>query len=564
MKMFPGAKRLFVTLLALSLLLGCLALAPTSAAAENPLDSGVTPQGGNVYTIATAEQLQRLSSLSADNSFVGVTFRLTANIDINPGCVISSDGSYTGSLTAFTPIGTASKPFKGTFDGNGYTIRGLYISDTSGANVGLFGNIYEASIKDVTIANSYISGNGRVGAICGYANSSSSITGCTNRAYVTGDKIVGGICGELTYYSTISSCGNEGAVSSDATAEGGENPTVGIGGICGVVSSDTEDAAIQTSYNLASISASCDNVGGIAGYSCAAIETSYNAGTVSGKQFVGGICGCQSGKIIQNVYNLESISGLDYIGGIVGYASANVSCAYSIGEVNAQGDNHNDISGSSYGETDVYTIDSLKKSNTLPAGFSDTIWEMQENGAEYSFPALIGLANPNLQSDTDGALMYPITLGSQSPSVPLPAEQSADVKVEYRAAITPSTVYSVDVKWGSMAFVYTEGSAGTWNPNTHSYEGQTASAWTCASGANVVTITNHSNTALTAKLSYQPAQSYSAVQGSFSATSLPLASAVNTTVNAAPTATSALTLQGSMPASSDIQTVVGKVSIIFE
>ncbi|MBQ8718898.1 MAG: hypothetical protein IJY66_06505 [Clostridia bacterium] len=477
------------------------------------------------------------------------------------GALISADGTYTGSVTGFSPIGTQNKPFKGTFDGNNYTICGVYV--TNAPNAGLFGYVNSATIRNVTVANSYVQGTGRVGGICGYADNSTAISGCTNRAYVVGGPIAGGICGELADHSTVSACGNEGAVSSTSTAAGGATPTVGIGGICGVVNSGADSAAIQNSYNFYAVSATCDNVGGIAGYSSAAIEACYNAGAVSGKQYVGGICGMQNGKQIQNVYNLESVSGTSYVGGIVGYAEAYVMSAYSIGSVSGQ--DSGDISGSSHGEQDVYTKDDLKKSTQLPSGFSASVWEMQTGGAEYAYPTLIALLNPNLGCDEKGDLaVYPITLVTQEPNVPLPEGSSADVKVEYRAAVTPSTVYSVDIRWGSMAFVYTAGSVGTWNPNTHAYEGQTSGAWTCAQGANVVTIINHSNTALTAKLSYQPLANYTAVQGAFNNTSLPLASAVGTSQANAPTATGTLTLQGDLNSSSDGQLVVGKVSVAFE
>ena len=556
-------KPITAILLVLSLLLCCV-FAPIATGAESALNAEVVPTRGGVYTIATADQLQRLSSLvSAGATMEGITFRLIANIDCNPGVTFSADGTYTGTPSAFSPIGTSSTPFKGTFDGNGYTIRGLYVVSQSGTDVGLFGCIKKATIKNVTLANSYISGTGRVGGICGFANDSSVITGCTNRAYVSGLQIVGGICGEAADYSTISACSNENAVSSTTTAEGGYTATVGVGGICGVVSSDADSTAVQTSYNLSTVSSSGGNVGGIAGYASAPIELCYNAGAVSGAQYVGGICGMQYGKQVQNVYNLESVGGTDYVGGIVGYADAYVMYAYSIGEISAQS-NGGDICGASNGTDSVYALADLKKTNRLPAGFESSIWEIQSTDAEYSYPTLIGMVNPNLESDADGALLHPITLGSQNDSTPLPASQSASVKVEYRAALTPTTVYSVDVVWGSMAFVYTEGSAGTWNPATHSYDGQTSASWTCTEGANVITIINHSNTALTANLSYQAQPGYTSVQGSFNTASLPLASAVGTSLGNAPTATGALTLQGELSGTSNGEIIVGKVSVDFE
>lgn len=64
------------------------------------------------------------------------------------------------------------------------------------------------------------------------------------------------------------------------------------------------------------------------------------------------------------------------------------------------------------------------------------------------------------------------------------------------------TVYQVDITWGSMEFTYIDGGKGTWNPITHSYEGQSQGTWSCEDGANVITVSNSSNAAVEVGLSY--------------------------------------------------------------
>ncbi|WP_340701069.1 hypothetical protein [Brevibacillus borstelensis] len=55
----------------------------------------------------------------------------------------------------WTPIGTETTPFTGTFHGNGHTIRGLYIFE--GKNLGLFGTIEgKAEISDLTLKDADI------------------------------------------------------------------------------------------------------------------------------------------------------------------------------------------------------------------------------------------------------------------------------------------------------------------------------------------------------------------------------------------------------------------------
>ena len=48
----------------------------------------------------------------------------------------------------FTPIG-ASMAYKGTFDGNGKTVSGLYVKDNQYS--GLFGKLNGAKIKNLTV-----------------------------------------------------------------------------------------------------------------------------------------------------------------------------------------------------------------------------------------------------------------------------------------------------------------------------------------------------------------------------------------------------------------------------
>ena len=75
-------------------------------------------------------------------------------------------------------------------------------------------------------------------------------------------------------------------------------------------------------------------------------------------------------------------------------------------------------------------------------------------------------------------------------------DKSKDVTAYYVAGQSTGPVYMVDIAWGSMEFTYTAASEGTWNPESHTYDGVTAAGWTYAENANKVTVTNHSNAAV--------------------------------------------------------------------
>ena len=141
---------------------------------------------------------------------------------------------------------------------------------------------------------------------------------------------------------------------------------------------------------------------------------------------------------------------------------------------------------------------------------------------------------------------------------------SHDVKATYRADSSGGaggTVYSVDITWGDMAFTYTA-EAGIWDPAKHAYTGAEGGAWTVdKDGGNTVTVTNHSNTDVTAVFSYAAASSFEGISGSFDNASLALESAVGTEVANAPKGTAALTLNGPLDSNTPANATIGTITV---
>lgn len=134
------------------------------------------------------------------------------------------------------------------------------------------------------------------------------------------------------------------------------------------------------------------------------------------------------------------------------------------------------------------------------------------------------------------------------------------VKASYSAGAGGGvTVYSVDITWGSMAFTYSEGSGRTWNPATHTYSSGGTGGW--SHNGNTVTVTNHSNTKVTANLTYTPEAGYDGISGNFDKTEMDLATAVDTPVVSAPTDTAALTLSGTLASTLTDPTTVGTITV---
>ena len=120
-------------------------------------------------------------------------------------------------------------------------------------------------------------------------------------------------------------------------------------------------------------------------------------------------------------------------------------------------------------------------------------------------------------------------------------------------------VYSVDITWDSMAFTYSVGSSPTWNPATHTYSSGGAGGW--SHNGNTVTVTNHSNTKVTANLTYTPEAGYDKISGSFDNANMTIETAVGTEVPKAPKDTAALTLSGALANTVTDPTTIGTITV---
>lgn len=145
---------------------------------------------------------------------------LTCDITDNIG-VLTGYGTLANDTSGFrtwTPIGNVTYKYNGHFDGQGHTINGLYMNDTSLSFGGLFGYAdASAVIERVGIDDSYFYGNQYVGSICGYCDG--KIENCYSLYDITkGNSYVGGIVG----YSNgkVNNCYSAGIVQGNTYAGG--------------------------------------------------------------------------------------------------------------------------------------------------------------------------------------------------------------------------------------------------------------------------------------------------------------------------------------------------------
>lgn len=128
----------------------------------------------------------------------------------------------------------------------------------------------------------------------------------------------------------------------------------------------------------------------------------------------------------------------------------------------------------------------------------------------------------------------------------------------YDAGEEPAQLINVDIAWGAMSFTYTAGDT-SWNPDNHSSTTGEGS-WSVAKDTNYITVTNHSNAAVTAAFGFEPAKDVD-VTGEFEDDKLTLATAVNTAVADAPSATTYFNItDGTIDADTDLGTITVTIS----
>ena len=199
----------------------------------------------NPYQITSAAELYWFAGL-VNGTLTDVTknssacAKLMNDITVNNNLLdritykTDDDGNLTnevangGNFISWTPIGAANNGYQGTFDGNGKTISGLFFNDSQKSHVGLFDNIYMATIRNVGVVDSYFFGEHYVGGVCAFGVDG-TITGSYNTGVVSGEGCVGGVCGTGSSV-TITDSYNTGSVSGNDDVRGvfgyGENCTI--------------------------------------------------------------------------------------------------------------------------------------------------------------------------------------------------------------------------------------------------------------------------------------------------------------------------------------------------
>lgn len=315
---------------------------------------------GKTYHVSTVDDMKKLAELTnAGANTAGVRFVLDNDIDM-------------ASVSNFAGIGkNDDNAFRGTFDGQGYQIKNLKMSNTSVDNLGLFANVTGATIQNLGVSNATVAGRQQTGILVGVANN-----------------------------MTLKNCWSSGTV----TAYNG----LYIGGLVGNMNAST----ITSSYSTANVNGSSRAKGGLVGqigYN-GIVSNSYATGSVTGGSYNGTLVGVASGAEVNNCYTTGSGS---FVGGefsSVTNDSTFTKCVYTGSDTG---------SGSRYTFTNCAKVSAsdLKDSNKMSAYGLTT-----ENGWFYEAgnnPILMGTTGSNIlyingnkiefsETDTLGRVAYQI------------------------------------------------------------------------------------------------------------------------------------------------------------
>jgi len=257
-----------------------------------------------------------------------VYFCLRNDIELNPkeAFLFGTNGQVSEPKTAASarewyPIGSGRKGengfFSGVFDGNGYTVSGIYLN-AENENQGLFGYCIGATIKNLTIADGLITNiYPSVGGILGYGKDC-TVENCENKnVTLTGTVAVGGVVG-INDGGVVTNCRNSASYDGyigDLGGIAGEN--YGTVSYCvnnGKINS--KGAGIRKLRRIDEEQKFSGNIAGIVSTNCGTVENCENNGTLVSIGGCGGIVHTNK-ALVRSSVNKGSVSSSTYAGGIV-------------------------------------------------------------------------------------------------------------------------------------------------------------------------------------------------------------------------------------------------------
>ena len=270
-------------------------------------------------------------------------YELVKDLDFEDTADAGYDVAWTagGVGSGWPPIGDATTPFSGSFDGGENVIRNLFINGGEDP-VGLFGQLgATGSLEDLGVEAVAVEGQEFTGGLVGQTLGSGMITSCHATGVVTSRSGRAGVLvGENS--GTITLCHATG------TATGGFATGILVGW-------NAASGTIRSSHSAGSAKSGGSNAGGLVGFNVGTITSCYSTGSAAANDgSAGGLVGSNgnTGTITSCYATGSATSNSDSAaGGLVGFSVGTITSCYSMGSAQSNGGSVGGLLGSSFGTT---------------------------------------------------------------------------------------------------------------------------------------------------------------------------------------------------------------------
>ncbi len=305
---------------------------PTSYTTPTNYAANVTGTFDAWMLVHDVNDLQDISGNKSGN------YALSKDIDA------SATTGWNGGL-GFNAIGFSGSEFTGKFNGQNFAINNLFINRPSQGNLGMFGGIDSAEIKNVRVLSANITGQDDTGILAGDVEQS-TITNVHTSGNVTGNISVGGLIGEASDSTTITQSSSAANVS-------------GNGEVGGLIGDHEMASSTSNSFATGNVTSAGDNIGGLIGNNdSVTVSDSYSTGSVTGNYRVGGLVGENStNSTITNSYSTSNVNADRNVGGLTGDNNNNstITNSYATGIITAGDDNAGGLVGLLSGNSTITT-----------------------------------------------------------------------------------------------------------------------------------------------------------------------------------------------------------------
>jgi hypothetical protein len=333
-----------------------------------PIDISFTTVDATLFsggegTEADPYIIEDAADLALVNSYLDAHFIQNADVDLTGA----------GGDTGWVPLGSIEFPFIGSFDGNGFTISNVEITNLVADainEVGLFGVVDGGNLSNMNVesTNTGITGTQGTGILIGQLRTG-TVTRCHTSGFVSGDTRTGGLIGDMES-GTVHQSSSSATVSPERSR---------AGGLIGIISEpDRENPSATVSI----------------------ITESFATGNVtSGSARVGSFIGSVGlDGSVENCYATGSAEGSSRVSALFGRLDGAVSFSYARGNVTVTDeDDSNDHPG--------YAVGEIEPTATLEGVYYDSNINLIYNGGSPITDAGTSVEIANLSCADANALL---------------------------------------------------------------------------------------------------------------------------------------------------------------